>query len=60
MENFVPKHTKKTLRRNQWFNENCKKAKSEKENVWRKYKRINEEVERKAYRTGKNRYVVVR
>ncbi|MPC14128.1 Glutamate receptor ionotropic, kainate 4 [Portunus trituberculatus] len=27
VENFVPKYTKKTLRRNQWFNKNCEKAK---------------------------------
>ncbi|MPC98925.1 hypothetical protein E2C01_094312 [Portunus trituberculatus] len=46
MENFVPKYTKKTLRRNQWFNKNCKKAKSEKEKTWRKYKKINKEMER--------------
>ncbi|MPC81113.1 hypothetical protein E2C01_075714 [Portunus trituberculatus] len=31
VENSVPKYTKKTLRRNQWFNENYKKVKSEKE-----------------------------
>ncbi|MPC61467.1 hypothetical protein E2C01_055539 [Portunus trituberculatus] len=60
MENFVPKYTKKTLRRNQWFNKNCEKAKSENEKAWRKYKRINEAVERKAYRTARNRYVDVR
>ncbi|MPC61733.1 hypothetical protein E2C01_055809 [Portunus trituberculatus] len=29
VENFVRKYTKKTLRRKQWFNKNCEKAKSD-------------------------------
>ena len=56
----MPKYAKKTLRRIQRSNENCEKAKSEKEKVWRKYKSNNEEVERGAYRTSRNRYVEVR
>ncbi|MPC66211.1 hypothetical protein E2C01_060357 [Portunus trituberculatus] len=33
VENLVPKYTKKTLRRNQWFNKNCEKAKSERKSM---------------------------
>ncbi|MPC50209.1 LINE-1 reverse transcriptase [Portunus trituberculatus] len=60
LENSVLKYTKKTLRRNQWFNKNCKKAKSEKEKALRNYKRNNEEAETEAYRTARNRYAEVR
>ena len=60
MENFVPKYTKKTLKKNQWFDRNCVNAKKEKEKAWKRYKRKNEDMEREAYKTAKNRYVEVR
>ena len=57
---FVPKYTQKVKKGNQWFNKECEKAKREKEEAWKKYKKSNEELEGEVYRSARNRYVQVR